>query len=335
MAATANTPPPPLPAQDPGFDQPLSSDLVAVHLGGCLSPDHINACVLGTLNPVDRDTVMAHLAACADCSAQYNLLLGPKARKPTLFSHGRWRWWLLATGIVVTAPLLLFSGKGKETPPPPNKPLTAAATIAPRPTPPPVQLPQPATQVQRPAAQLQPPVVQAQRPTVQGQPPAAKAPAPAPVAAPAAPTAVKAPTPAPATAAAPPAPARGSALLMTAKEAALPSSTQVGFAGVSVDDGPTIIIDKPGDGATVSSGFPLYILYDAAGRESIDVDTVKLICRKQPPINLTPRIKQQITAKGIWLENVQLPPGTYRLKLSLADTLGRPAEREFSIKVTD
>ncbi len=120
---------------------------------------------------------------------------------------------------------------------------------------------------------------------------------------------------------------------MSVAEAALPASTQAGLAGISVDDGPTIVIDQPRDGATVGSGFALHILYEASGNETIDLNTVKLVCRKQPPINLTGRIRSHITQKGIWLDNVQLPPGKYRLRLSLADTQGRPAEREFSLTV--
>ena len=122
---------------------------------------------------------------------------------------------------------------------------------------------------------------------------------------------------------------------MSKAEAALPASSQPGFAGISIDDGPTIVIDRPRDGATVTSGFPLYILYDAEGKETIDLASIKLVCRKQPPVNLTARIKQHITEKGIWIESVHLPPGDYRLKLSLADSKGRAAEREFSFKVVE
>jgi hypothetical protein len=151
---------------------------------------------------------------------------------------------------------------------------------------------------------------------------------------PALPVAATAPAPAVKALPAEPPPVPGALQLLTAAEAALPASAQVGLAGVSVDDGPTIVIDRPSDGATVANGFPLYILYEAVGRETIDTATVKLICRKQPQVNLTARIKPYIGEKGIWIEHVRMPPGHYRLRLSLADTKGRTAEREFSLTVT-
>ena len=110
----------------------LSSDLIAVHLGGCLTPEQIVAGASGELSRIDQDTVMAHLAACPACSEQYNQILGDKAQKPTVFSHGRWRWWLLAAAIIIAAPVLFWFGSGTEAPvTPPPKPVTAAPATAP------------------------------------------------------------------------------------------------------------------------------------------------------------------------------------------------------------
>jgi hypothetical protein len=101
---------------------------------------------------------------------------------------------------------------------------------------------------------------------------------------------------------------------------------------MSVEDGPSITIDKPGSNAVVTSGFPLQIHF-AAGSAAIDLESVKLICLKQPPIHLTSRIKPNVTATGISIDHVLLPPGNYPLQLSLRDSQGRPARREFAITV--
>lgn len=123
--------------------------------------------------------------------------------------------------------------------------------------------------------------------------------------------------------------------LMTDEEAALPErKQQLGFAGAPADTGPAILIRKPGDGVSVAAGFPLVIQFSAATGRTIDPGSIRLVCLKQPLVDLTPRIRPYASEKGVSIDRVTLPPGLYRLRVSLADSRGDTSEREFSLTVT-
>lgn len=52
-------------------------------------------------------------------------------------------------------------------------------------------------------------------------------------------------------------------------------------------------------------------------------------------LNITDRImeKARLTASGLRIENAEIPPGTHRLMLSIADSKGRRTDRELRIQV--
>jgi len=120
--------------------------------------------------------------------------------------------------------------------------------------------------------------------------------------------------------------------LLIDEEAARPGAKSFGFAGHAADNGPAISVqdleitgDKP---------FRLVIGFAPWEGAGIDLATLKVVCLKAEPIDLTPRLRPYAGAQGIRAERVRLPEGMYRFRVSVNDYQGRLSEKDFSITVS-
>jgi hypothetical protein len=121
--------------------------------------------------------------------------------------------------------------------------------------------------------------------------------------------------------------------LITKSEAALPAARGGHDRGIS--RGPTIVIVSPAPAAgTVKSPIDLKIEFKPHGGAGIDADSVLVTYMKDPSVDLTQRIKPFIGPAGIEIKDAQVPPGTHRLRVDVADTYGHEGWTDFTFTVS-
>ncbi len=110
--------------------------------------------------------------------------------------------------------------------------------------------------------------------------------------------------------------------LIVAKEAALPPATGV-LATRGISRGPSVKMTSPEAEAPVSSPLDFRVVFEARGGDKIDPSSVKVIYMKSPFVDLTPRLKNAISATGIDFPKAEVPPGTHTIRITVKDTEGR------------
>ncbi|MBR0852905.1 Ig domain-containing protein [Bradyrhizobium liaoningense] len=120
--------------------------------------------------------------------------------------------------------------------------------------------------------------------------------------------------------------------LITEEEAKLPPPK----GAVAVDQrgimrGPKVEFVSPGDSA--SSPLPLVLKFQSYGGAKIDPESVKMIFLRTPNVDLTPRVKPFVKADGINMQDAELPPGEYTVRVDIKDSDGRSGTTVFTLKV--
>ncbi|MCK1651135.1 hypothetical protein IVA88_06715 [Bradyrhizobium sp. 149] len=95
--------------------------------------------------------------------------------------------------------------------------------------------------------------------------------------------------------------------------------------------GPKVEFVSPGD--SVSSPLRLVLKFESYGGAKIDPDSVKVIFLRTPNVDLTARIKPFVQADGINMQDAELPPGEYIVRVDIKDSDGRPGTTIFTLKV--
>ena len=113
----------------------------------------------------------------------------------------------------------------------------------------------------------------------------------------------------------------------------MPEAKSFGFVTNLRNDGPTISVKDVEIGSGQQS-FPLVIGFAAKEGGAVDVATLKLECLKSTPIDLTLRMKPYASRDGVKIDNVSLPPGSYKFRVAIGDANGRFSEKEFTVKVS-
>jgi hypothetical protein len=107
--------------------------------------------------------------------------------------------------------------------------------------------------------------------------------------------------------------------LITDKEAKLPAAPQV--ASRAITRGPGVKLLSP---ESVANGaFPLKVVFEPRGGSKIDLGSVQVTYLKNPPVDLTSRIKSGIRPDGIDLASVTAPGGEHPIRISVRDDEGR------------
>jgi hypothetical protein len=120
--------------------------------------------------------------------------------------------------------------------------------------------------------------------------------------------------------------------LITEEEAKLPPPK----AAIAADRrgimrGPKVEFVSPGD--SVSSPLRLQLKFESYGGAKIDPESVKMIFLRTPNVDLTLRVKPFVHADGINMQDAELPPGEYTIRVDLKDSDGRPGTTIFALKV--
>ncbi|MCP3467951.1 MULTISPECIES: hypothetical protein [unclassified Bradyrhizobium] len=95
--------------------------------------------------------------------------------------------------------------------------------------------------------------------------------------------------------------------------------------------GPKVEVVSPSD--AVSSPLRLQLKFESFGGAKIDPDSVKVIFLRSPNVDLTARVKPFIQADGINMQDAELPPGEYMVRVDIKDSDGRPGTASFILKV--
>ena len=110
--------------------------------------------------------------------------------------------------------------------------------------------------------------------------------------------------------------------LISAKEAALPPAAGT-LATRGISRGPAVKLESPEADTPVAAPFEFKVNFEARGDAKIDPSSVKVVYMKSPFVDLTPRLKNAISANGIDFAKADVPPGTHTLRITVKDTDGR------------
>ena len=120
--------------------------------------------------------------------------------------------------------------------------------------------------------------------------------------------------------------------LITAEEAKLPPPKgAIAADRRGILRGPKVEFISPGD--TVSPPMRLQVKFESFGGAKIDPETVKVLFLRTPNVDLTPRLKPFIQPDGINMQDAELPPGEYMVRVDIKDSDARPGTTSFTLKV--
>lgn len=80
-------------------------------------------------------------------------------------------------------------------------------------------------------------------------------------------------------------------------------------------------------------GFPLRITFEPHGGVAIDPQSVRILYLKKTPVDLTERLKGQITPEGVAVPAATAPPGEHPLQVTVRDSNGRQTVKKFTLVV--
>jgi hypothetical protein len=120
--------------------------------------------------------------------------------------------------------------------------------------------------------------------------------------------------------------------LINAKEAALPAASGA-LATRGISRGPSVKLISPEADTPVSSPIDFKVNFEARGEGKIDPASVKVVYMKSPFVDLTPRLKNAISASGIDFTKADVPPGSHTIRVTAKDTDGRETNTVFTLVV--
>jgi hypothetical protein len=122
--------------------------------------------------------------------------------------------------------------------------------------------------------------------------------------------------------------------LITPDEEARDSVAPEGVAPADLPPPPTIDLLRPDISAPVRNPVTIEVRFRAGASHAIDMRTFNATYGRLG-INITSRLLEHAatTPDGLSAENVELPTGSHRVTLSIADTSGKTASRTFRFSV--
>jgi hypothetical protein len=122
--------------------------------------------------------------------------------------------------------------------------------------------------------------------------------------------------------------------LITPAEAAFPPGQVPAFAERgSPMRRPSITVVSPSGAGALYSPLDFKLSFSAFGGAAVDPSTVVVTYVKQPNIDITPRLKEFITADGIDIVQAEVPPGVHQFWIELKDTNGNSNGRAVAFQV--
>ena len=128
--------------------------------------------------------------------------------------------------------------------------------------------------------------------------------------------------------------ARAGEMLIKPEEAALPPSSgapKVPSVTRGITRGPDLAVVSPKK--PVQSPIHFQLAFEAHGGSKINLDSFKLIYLKDPLVDLTPRVRPYVTARGLEMTGAEAPPGEHILEAKISDSDGRQYSITFVLNI--
>jgi hypothetical protein len=120
--------------------------------------------------------------------------------------------------------------------------------------------------------------------------------------------------------------------LITEKEAHLPRDNSK--LRIGIERGPDVIPVYPAAGSgLIQSPFRFRIKFESHGSSHIDIDSVTVLYKTIPAIDLTERLRPFIEPSGIDMPGAEVPAGIHRIWIFLKDSDGRDGRNEIQFQV--
>jgi len=121
--------------------------------------------------------------------------------------------------------------------------------------------------------------------------------------------------------------------LITREEAGLPGAATAASSTRNLTRGPGIDTLPTPDKGVDGKPFRLAVRFMPSNGVPIDPATVRVFYRRQPPVDITDRIKPFITPAGIDAPSVVVPSGSHVLEIEATDKEGRIGRRQLKLTV--
>jgi hypothetical protein len=121
-------------------------------------------------------------------------------------------------------------------------------------------------------------------------------------------------------------------IVITEEEAKLPSSkggALIDRRGITRSPRIELILESE----QLHSPMHLNLKFTAFGGAKIDTASVKVTYDKNPPVDLTPRLKEFVAPTGIEIPDADLPVGDHVIRVELKDSDGRLGVASFTLKI--
>jgi hypothetical protein len=120
--------------------------------------------------------------------------------------------------------------------------------------------------------------------------------------------------------------------LVTAEEAQLPADNSRLRTGI--ERGLDIVPVYPAPkSAAIQSPFNFRVKFRAHGNTQIHLDSLVIIYKKSPAIDLTERVKPFVQPDGINMPTAEVPPGAHRILILLRDSVGHEGQADIRFEV--
>lgn len=121
--------------------------------------------------------------------------------------------------------------------------------------------------------------------------------------------------------------------LITPSEAGMPASATANGSTRNLTRGPGIDTLPTPDKGVDGKPFRLAVRFMPSNGVPVDPASVRVYYRRQPPVDITERIKSFITPAGIDAPSVVVPPGTHVIEIEAMDKEGRIGRRQLTLTV--
>jgi hypothetical protein len=122
------------------------------------------------------------------------------------------------------------------------------------------------------------------------------------------------------------------ATLITEHEAQLPADDSQLRSGI--ERGPDIIaIYPPLKTGMIQSPFGFRVKFQAHGGTQIDPDSLTVVYKRIPAIDLTARVKPYVRADGIDMPDAEVPAGSHRIIIFIRDSAGHEGQADIRFNI--
>jgi len=128
-------------------------------------------------------------------------------------------------------------------------------------------------------------------------------------------------------------PAEKPVVLLTEEEAAMGEEKVFGFSSSLPKDGPIIKVLQPKVDSDLHTPFKLHVRFIPKEGSEVNLASLKVEALKIVNVNITPRLLPYAAKDGIKMDNVTIPSGRHRIRVTILDTLGRETQEIFAIHV--